>query len=319
MIGILCARKSLLNYTNYFLNKLPRFSHDNGLKILVFSLDDVDLLQQTVTGISLDPGYTENNTVPIPRLIINLTKQYSGRDIKKMRTLAEIPGIKVVNQVNRYNQLMLRDILQTGDTKKYLLPYREVDTNSMDQPSEAAAWLLESIENPAGLLLPEKGSRYKRLIYFWKSGDGYNIYHNNSFDRMKKAEAAAYLQSILRGRRWIKLDAPPLITTGCQVKVLRVNAVKGSSDEWEISDGHTLAVQTTEILSCISLFIPNLRLCYVNFIADEKGNQYFLSLGGWDIVNPQQADKQPWVCSLIKYVLDSTGDMEGETPDVDKN
>lgn len=318
MIGLLCGNKNVPAYSSYFLNITSSIFRDSRVKIIVFSLNGVNLSQHTVTGLAPDHPQTGEITVSIPTLIINLSRQRTWKDIKKMRLLAEMPGIRVVNHVNSYNQLMLRDILHTGYTKKYLLPYREVDSNITDYLPGSVASFFNGFYTSASLLLPEKGSHKRRLIYLVKLGCGYKIYSYKSIDWVEETEAAAYLQRLLRNRRWVGLYTPALITSGCSVRVSRTDAIKGSSGHWEVSTREMLAGEAAEILSYISFFIPNLHLSHVNFITDEKGTHYFLSLGGWN-TNTQQVDKKNRIFSLIKFVLDSGGVMEGETSDVDKN
>lgn len=127
MIGILCSNKREGQYAEYFHSQfLPLINKE--ISIIIFEIAGVDFSNKTVLGSVINGDKIRSARVGVPNVIFNLSTQRKREETKKIRCLREIEGLRMVNEVNQFNQLMIFEILSSSETlRKYLMPSRVYD------------------------------------------------------------------------------------------------------------------------------------------------------------------------------------------------
>ncbi|MGM0904480.1 MAG: YheC/YheD family protein [Bacillota bacterium] len=88
---------------------------DLGTEVTFFSLQDISLIDQKGKAYSFSEDGTviDKGHIPIPTIIYNPTKYNLKKNIKKLRALTQIPGIKVINEHHYIKKKHFINLLQS--------------------------------------------------------------------------------------------------------------------------------------------------------------------------------------------------------------
>lgn len=300
MIGILCSNNKLNAYIQGLERLLRELALPKEATINVFTINNVNIPDLNILGTLISRAGTRVEKTTLPTIIINLSRQRSSDCIKKLKQLVQVPHIKVINQANRLNQLMIQEIMESSpETKKYLLE-RTVYQNNMDPQLPL---------NCSYLLMPEKGTSLSSLLYI-KGGQRYHqIYHS-------KDSPGFWEQSTLQLPKgnFILLSTEELFTANNRPIIIRLHGynLAENNNNWlvyerplfyntksvdkNIIENLDKAFQTT--CTYLRKFIPSLGICYADFVIN-KNNPILLHIGGWD---PQLLRKEQGI-EFFKSIL----------------
>jgi hypothetical protein len=269
MLGFLCNNEDVFNYyTSHYKNFKPIIDRD--IKIAFFTLNNIDLNNRVrcITASSLG---IKKQELKIPNVIFNFSRQCKIEDIKKFKLLCELENLKIINETNQFNQIMIMEILSSfKNTKRYVLHYNKgtrkgINVNTSDG-------------NNSFLIMPKIGSNFNKIIYLeqWNSA-------------IQNKIATPSNKSLI-------LRCPKLKLCGKNLAIARIFLQKNPIEAWKflycskeqsetifskniLTDLKTISIKA---VTHINNYIPSLGVCFIDFIFDENINPHFLHFGGWD-------------------------------------
>jgi hypothetical protein len=288
MVGILCNAKKERAYTKRLYALFKPLIKGKGISIMVMSLGNISIPERTAVGSII----TEDKITPVktalPSLIFNFARQRTRSDIKKMRSLMEVEGIRIVNGVNQYNQWSIMEMLiSSRKTRKYVLPYIHYDKEDL---------YFDFTKVGNFLVKPEKGASPGRIIYGRQSDVGFDLFGEHGSMRCHRFDIQSVIHPAMRGKRWLLLKTPDLVAYRNRLFIIRACLFRTYDGEWKVLQrtiiphgervydklGRKIDAYAKRIIKCIECYIPDLGIGYVDFVLDRHGISYFLSFGGWD-------------------------------------
>jgi hypothetical protein len=286
MIGVLCGDKGEKKYAEKLHSIYMQSGHQSDNNIVVFTISNINLRDRTVKGRLVSAADIKLVKTALPAVILNISVQRSGRDIKKLRILTEIRDITIINEVNRFDQWMIMEIMASSEpTKNYVLPHYIYDKKSRNFKPD---------DNQDYIVMPSRGSSLSRVIFTKPDSDTGQIGGSQYF---RKGHICDYIDASLCQRRWIFMEAPDMMIQHNLPVIIRAYVQRGSGGNWNVLGGNIyprmqegkedlyrkIYKPSLEIITYISRFVPHLGFCHIDFVFDSEGNPYFLHFGGFDV------------------------------------
>lgn len=260
MIGILCQENKKNIYSRKFYELINREPCYKMNPIIVFSINDIDFKNKTVSGNLINQKGIKSLKTQIPSIINNFMYPRKRMGKKKIRELAEYADIVLINEANRYKQHMIMEMLLSSPKTKVFVPsYSIYNSKSGD--------INKIMHNRGGLIVPEDSDDSKTL---YTAGD---IIKDQS--------------CLLSKKKWLAIDIPTVIT---------IYAVRGDKGNWnalplcmselgiEINNElkQFLENSVLEIAKCIGGFIPSLAFCTIKIKIYGNYSFFLNNFSGWD-------------------------------------
>jgi hypothetical protein len=130
MIGVLCENCMVGLYSKK-LHKLMSFDHryKDTDSYIVFSDSDLNVNNKSVAGKLVTHGAIKPLSTPTPNIIFNFSDPRKGKRTP-IRTLAKQSEITLINEVNRFEQDMIREMLLSSDRTLGFVPSQSVPTEN---------------------------------------------------------------------------------------------------------------------------------------------------------------------------------------------
>jgi len=319
MIGILCNRKRERAIARHLHSMLKLIARGNEVHVIVFSMPNTNLLQRTVYGSLVSSEEIIPVKAPLPMLIFNFAVQSRKSDIKKLRNLTEIENITLINATNQFNQLQIMEMLLSNNrTKKFVLPY--INFSREDAYTSI-------IENSSFILKPENRPSLSRIIYSKKIDYGFELYGLYGCSSCHKFEIQDTIHSIVHKGKWLNLKTPGLVIYKNKVFIARVYMQRKLNGEWEIVLNTIISHNETvndnlakkiddaslQIINCINCFIPDIGICFIDFVLDMRANPYLLNFGGWDDRLLSKKQNRSVLIKLCKNIMEFAGASKGDS------
>jgi len=255
MLGILSSTAKKETHLKYFYHMLNSYIEYKDKSMFVFTIDDIDFLNKTVSGNSISKDGMEFIKTSIPSIIFNLTHHRKRTSIKKARKLASRAGVIMINEKNRFKQYMIMEMLSSNmQTQDIVLKYK---------------------------------TRMKKDIEKYK--DGFFVLSEKGYDYSNTGHLSDKHKFIIFNKQDLLLhnDYPIIITLYAQRGIEGAwKVLPGRQNPEGIVESDALfekiklaAIESAEWISC---FIPILGFSTVNFVLDKNFNPYLVSLNGWD-------------------------------------
>jgi hypothetical protein len=289
MIGILCNNKKFNLYTEYFHSLMKSFIPNSTIRIIVFTLQDIDASNLTVRGNLISEESIKQVTIEIPQVIYNFSSQKKKLDIKKLRSLHEMINISFINEVNNFKQWMIMEMISSSQLfKHYLLPYKMLNTDETDL----------DFGNKKSFILMNSGSSINSKVAFVRdTKSNFQIYRNNQLQSYNIKQIESTLTPITEKGKCLFLNTPELQFYNNQPLITKFYLQKDGYGRWNILTSKIINFEqnnnyfslnnniyniAVSMVQYIEQFIPSLGNCTIDLIFDTKGNPYFLHFGGWD-------------------------------------
>jgi glutathione synthase/RimK-type ligase-like ATP-grasp enzyme len=138
-IGILLSKREWKKLTDQeeqhetCAHQYSRIAKDLGIEVAFFSIHDISILEQKGKSFSLEHDGTviKNDSAPIPSIIYNPIKYNLKKNIKKLRALSQIPGIKVINEHHYIKKKHFFNLLQSCEE---LAPFIDINSRKSEYP-----------------------------------------------------------------------------------------------------------------------------------------------------------------------------------------
>jgi hypothetical protein len=263
-------------------------SRETGITAVVFSLQNVNLSDNTVYGIVITGGQMKQMKTELPLIVFNLATQISRSDIKLLRRIAEIENLVLVNSTNRFSQSAIMEMLVSNEsTQSCILPYNMLNIEDMDYVfSQANNFIVK----------PDYGSNQNKLIYARQSEYGFDLFSRSGKQYYHRMDLQSLMHTIAGKKAYLFIKAPELVIYNDQLLVVRTYMQKCCNAHWKVllketfpqnirifrrydNDVETLSREITE---CIGCFNPDNGICYIDFVISVQGKPFFLNFGGWD-------------------------------------
>jgi len=318
MIGILCNIRRERAIARYLHNMLKVVAKGRGVPVVVFSIPNVNLLEGTVFGSLVSGEKIKPVKVSLPKLIFNFAVQNRKSDIKKFRSLMEIENITLINATNQFNQLQIMEmLLSNSKTKIFILPY--VNYSKEDAYANAT-------ENGNFILKPVNKQSLSRIIYSKRVDYGLELYSLYGCSSCHKRDIQETVHSIVNKGKWMLLKTPSLVTYKNKIFIVRTYIQRKPDGDWEVilrtiishdeivndNLAKRIDIASLQIIDCVNCFIPDIGICFIDFVLDLRGNPYLLNFGGWDerlLTKKQNRSVRIKLCkNVVDYAEVLTGD-----------
>ena len=289
-----------------FLNIIKILKNSKIIKkIIFFKIDDLNINKDTIKGIQFINNHLIVIHTKIPKYIFNTVIHTKLRSINKMRQLRILKHIKVINPINRFNQSIVFDIINSFSSK-YILPYTLLNEDNLD--------IFINKYNSI-FLLPDKSN--KNYITINKNN---NIYTINDIE-YDKNNLFNYIKKMIKHKPYLIMKKPNILEYNNLPLEVRVYVQKDRLDIWNITDiiiKHELLFNNSiynktaylfknvlvkiykkdinnlelklnnislNIVTYLSHFIPNISSISLDYIIDDNDNPYLIKIGGFDEEN----------------------------------
>jgi len=283
MIGILCSNENeeILSEKLHNLFKATKKGTDDT--IIVFTILNIDFLEKTVKGSLISGNVIQVISVPLPTVIFNFSIQLKSKCIKARKQLEDIENVELINNVNRFDQSMIMEILSVSDTTvKYVLPYLIYDKNIED---------LKLDEYKQYIGIPLKGTSIPNILYKKLQNVTDNVIETNCF---KKKSYHGFTKAALFQRKRILIEVPELVTNKDEPVVIRTYVQRNYGKNWTVLGRSVFSEYdftkeitfeeideiTLNTIRYINNYIPSLGACFIDLLLSTEGKIYFLHLGG---------------------------------------
>lgn len=282
VIGILCSEGKRQAYVDVLHPVFVGLSATSNLRVIVFSLSDVDLGKRSVLGISISSERQSVDAVPLPPVVYNLSVQASKQSIRKLRSLRREEQLELVNPTNRFRQQTVLEMVSTvRGMADYILPHKLSNQQGIYTQLHQGQHLL---------VIPSRGTSLGSLMYMQASGPYGSENHPREDDHLE-----AQLLRASTKAQWLIMQAPTLLLSGHRPVVVRVYMQKGLTHVWTVlakrqlytrpadrsMDGSVTSI-ALQAISGLSAFFPALGIAFVDFVFDTEGHAYLIRAGGWD-------------------------------------
>jgi len=283
MIGILCSNEKE-EVLSQRLNKLFKIlKKRNDDQLIVFTILNIDFLENTVTGSLISERVVKVSKVALPSVIFNLSVQLKTTCIKARKRLENMEKVKLVNNVNRFDQSMIMEILQAADkTSKHILPYYLYDKDIVEFKFEESKEYIE---------IPLKGTGEPKVIYR-KSQSALDKLISTYYQG--KNYIHVLLKAVLFHRQQIIIEVPKLANKVDLPIIIRTYVQKYYGKSWVVLGRCSLPEYefnkdilfkgTDEVvldaINHINNYMPSLGACFIDLLVGSDGENYFLRLGG---------------------------------------
>lgn len=298
MIGVICSEgKERMTARQLYHIFRPILAGGNT-RIIVFQISNLSFASKTVWGSLITDEGIYDRRVRIPSIIFNFSRQWKARNIKKLRYLVWLPEIRLINDVNSFDQWMIMELLaSSADTVEYILPHSKAEINEY----------MDNLPENDCLVIPVKGAGLSGIKYIEKDNGSIpekdESMKNPAYVARECSEAAdredrtvIAVPDLTARRNRIVIAVPKLITRNGKPLVARVYLQKSKDCKWmviakkilskRILDDEVIGTRLNKasimIMKHITKYIPSVGNCYIEFILDTKGDPYFLRFGGFD-------------------------------------
>lgn len=283
MIGILCSNENEEVFSEKLYNLFKVIKKGNEDTIIVFTILNIDFLTKTVKGSLISGKVVKVATVPLPSVIFNFSLQLKSECIKARKLLEDMESVELVNNVNRFDQSMIMEILSASDTTiKYLLPYYINDKNIAEFKLDESKRYME---------MPLKGTSISKVSYKKPEGASDKLIGNYY---VEKDHIHGLINSALFNRRKILMEVPELVTNNDHPVIIRTYVQRNYGKSWivlgrNVFPKYDFSKDITfekinevalNVISYINNYMPTLGECFVDLLLSNDGKAYFLHLGG---------------------------------------
>lgn len=310
MIGILCGFNMENDYAAALLHCMKRIPKSDLMDILLFSASNINVAEHTAFGSMLSNGDIRQTRANIPPLIFNCSLQHRRSDIKKLREITSGEHTVILNAANIFRQDAVMQMLSSDHkTKDWILPYAPY--NRQIHPAD--------LNNMKSFILkPENGVNLAKMTYVNRVGPLFHIYNLLGGPYYRVSDLNQGLMPIVRDRHWLLLETPELLTDKNRMIVMRSFLQIGSDQSWEVTlqtclfqsgaaekiHAASLTPKLLKIAQTVSCYIPDLYLCFVDFVFTPDGTPYFLNFGGWQDCLLGKNHSSPAQERLCKNILE---------------
>lgn len=309
MTGILCSQnKDRVTAENLYEILKPQLAAQGGdIRIVFFTMPNVNLAQKFVYGYLAQDGGLTSAKVDLPDIVFNFSVQRTRAGVKKLRGLAEVPNIRIINSANIYNQLAVLMMLSSGrKTKNSLLSFSEFDRDVLNNEFCKDNFLLKR----------QSGAKLSALIYGKKTDSGFDMYTCHGKQYIHALDIQNVIYHMTAEKEWILLKTPDLVTFNGRLMTARLHMYKNASASWDvllrtksrhserIPSGISKKIDAAifDIAEYASCFFPDMGYFFADFVISIQGEPYFLNFGGLDnklITDKRYKKAQAKICENI--------------------
>lgn len=306
MIGILSSNEMEEEYAEKLHQLFREFRNEYDEAMIVFTISNIDLKRKVVVGTLISENKLRKTQVPMPSVIFNFSLQRDDKGIKTRKILEEMEEVTLVNYINKFDQWMIMDIINSSNSiKKYLLPYYIYNKSERNFRPE---------DDKKYITMPSRGASLSRIIFAEPDPDSDIVRGTQYF---KKGHISDYIDASLCQQRWLFIEVPDLVLRNNNPVVVRIYLQKLTNKKWtvldksirpEIDERGIFDQQETEaaalgITEEVNKFLPSLGHCFIDFIIGLEGKPYFLHLGGLDQYFLKQETKKHVYKKLYRNLL----------------
>jgi hypothetical protein len=310
MIGVLCSHKMNKGYAELLHSIYKKSPGQKSEKLIVFTISNIDITGRKVKGSLVTADKIKHINAPMPSVIFNMSIQRDREGIKKQRELTEVDGLTLINNVNRFDQSMIMEMLSSSrKASEYLLPFHVYNKAKRDfKPDDEKSYIA----------MPARGTSMSRIIYALPESNKDSVGGSQYF---KKGHICDYIDASMCQKRWIFMELPDILDYNNYPIVLRAYLQRVDGDTWSVlgrsvhpgiefplnSFSQKLDEASLTIVNQVNKFMPSLGHCFIDFVISADLRLYVLHLGGLNHYFLNERQSEDFYSSFYKNMLDLSG------------
>lgn len=226
--GFIYNDKKQQQLFTHILNQFNQLSNEHNIKIVVFTLENLNLDGPVISGTIIEGGRIRQGLCEIPPFIYNLALHSTANKIEKMRSLRKMENTLIINPINRFIQGIIFEMLTSLTVlQPFLLPAVSLNTTT----------LIDYLNKyDTVFLLPEKSFHPPKAIIIKKlQNNDYMIYIGQNGQRCKKDDIVHYIKKMINKKKHILLKGIECFKNGDHPLEVKVYLQKNINGEWAIT------------------------------------------------------------------------------------
>lgn len=287
MIGVLCNPRDEEKLAQMLHQQLSPQLIGRPMPILVFSIQNLNLIDDSVFGSLVSAEGVTPQKADLPDLIFNFSVQHQLTDIQKLRQLTEDQRLTVINPTNRLDQFVVLQALSSSpETSRYLLPFHKINLKRGSAELEKFSRFL---------LKPLCGTSLAAIQLGRYSEEGCELIGLQGKSQVHVSSLGSDVSPVLQKKSWVLFELPESTPEDEIPSVTRTFFVRDFSGKWNLLThqcatgregengrfGRWLEPVMQNILQTVQHPMPDLVLCFVDLLHLQGQLPCFLSLGGW--------------------------------------
>lgn len=213
-----------------------------NIKLLCFTMSDVDFEKEKITGKIFDGYCWRQQTMPFPTVMINEVPMLASKrtvEEKKLREKIHCTTYLIGTKENIYAKLN-----KSVDYCSLVIP--TIETNGV----ESIITLLK--EQQSIVIKPINGRQGKGIYFITKKGRYYVVKDHNAEERYTPSSFIEFLQSVLSERRYIGQPYIQCMTKNGEPYDFRIHVQRRGDGQWAVTKTYPRIGAKESILSNIS-------------------------------------------------------------------
>lgn len=227
ILGIIYGEKQKDMLLSIYNNILKNNNSYEQLQIACLKVNSINFDQMVTDAIIITCNGMSEMQIRIPGIIFNFTIHTKSNNIKAMRKLRTCNDIKVINPVNRFNQAVLYQIIESfPQSEQFLLPFSRLTEPTIGK------FLSDNISL---YILPETGLSSQKAVHVYRAKNKDAIIRTSSYQiSCKPDEVLSTLHNMNINRNCIILKETDIILWNNRPVEVRVYMHKNEKGVWSI-------------------------------------------------------------------------------------
>lgn len=225
--GFIYSEKKQQPFYQYMINNFSKLSSEHNKKMVLFTLNNLDLDEQVVYGTLIEGDMISQGISSLPPYIYNLSLHTNYWQIEKMRNLRKMDNTLIINPINRFIQAIILEMLTSiTDFQPFILPTVSLNTST----------LIDYLNKYETLfLLPEKTFQQPKAVIINKlPNNDYMLYIGLNGQRCEKDKIVDYIKKMIDRKKYILIKGMELLKQGDDPLEAKVYLQKNKNGQWSI-------------------------------------------------------------------------------------
>lgn len=210
------------------IDRYSQLSNENQIKIVLFTLENLDLDEQTVSGTIIEGNRMSQGFCELPPFIYNFALHSVANKIEKMKNLRKMENILVINPINRFIQGIIFEMLTslTG-SQQFLLPTVSLNTITLTE-------YLNKYDT--FFLLQDKTFHPPKAVVIKKTEkNNYRISIGQNGQLCEQNEIVNYIHKMISNKKHILMKGMEYFKWGNGPLEARTYLQKGADGQWTVT------------------------------------------------------------------------------------
>jgi hypothetical protein len=227
--GFIYHEKKQEQLYNLMIEQFSHLSKTKHIKLVLFTLDHLDLEELVVTGTLITGDQISQGRCKVPAYIYNFALHSTADKIDKMRNLRKMEAITVINPVNRFIQGIIFEMLTSCSSfQPYLLPSTSFTPSTLSDYAH---------KYDTFFLLPDHSFHPPKAVVIKKiHNNDYMIYIGQNGQLRKKDDIVSYIKKMINKKKYLLFKGIEFLRMGNDPLETKIFLQRSEKGEWSITD-----------------------------------------------------------------------------------